>query len=155
MISPMTYYDFNQFKNDISSLGTQCEPFQPDTIVAIARGGMSLAHALCMYLNVRSLQSIRAESYDGSTQRDDIIFIENCDFSNSHRILIVDDIVDSGQTLAALLPRLHQKYPDKNFKTAALFKKSSAIVQPNFSLHEATDWIDFFWERDFLKSDSI
>jgi len=151
----MTYYDFNQFKTDIPRLGSLCETFQPDTILAVARGGMTLAHALCMHLDVRNLQSIRCESYDGDEQRTAITIVGESTFSASKRILVVDDIVDSGQTLHVLLPLLQNNNPDIVFKTASLFTKSTALVQPDFSLYEATDWIDFFWERDFLKSNLV
>jgi xanthine phosphoribosyltransferase len=78
-----------------------------------------------------------------------------CDLSGSNHVLIVDDIVDSGQTLFSLMPLLREQNPLCEFKVATLFTKPTALLQPDFSLHEATDWIDFFWERDFLKSDSI
>ncbi len=65
----MITYDYDQFKNDVPLLASLCESFNPDTIVAVARGGMTLAHALSMALDVRNLQSIRCESYDGDTQR--------------------------------------------------------------------------------------
>ncbi|MCK9373377.1 MAG: phosphoribosyltransferase [Sulfuricurvum sp.] len=151
----MILYTYNHFKTDILTLGHQCEPFEPDTVVAIARGGMTLAHALSMYMNIRNLQSIRIESYDEDRQRDTVTIFGECDFSRSRRVLIVDDIVDSGKTLQALLPILSQNYPDILFKSAALFTKTTALIQPDYSLHEATDWIDFFWERDFLKSNLL
>ena len=149
----MIYYDYKRFCADIQILSQQCTSFQPDTIIAIARGGMTLAHALSMSLNIRNLQSIRVESYDGDTQRENVTILGTCDLSNSKRVLIVDDIVDSGQTLATLIPILDAEYPHCDFKIATLFMKSTALVQPDFSLHEATDWIDFFWERDYLSGD--
>lgn len=149
----MITYDINQFKNDIPPLGSLCESFEPDTIVAVARGGMSLSHALCMYLDVRNLQSIRCESYDESEQRNEITILGNLHFPDSKRILIVDDIVDSGKTLYALLPLLQQHNPHVIFKTASLFTKPTALIQPDFSLYEATDWIDFFWEKDYLRKE--
>lgn len=151
----MIYYSYDQFKNDIPRLGILCESFKPDTIVAVARGGMTLAHALCMHLDVRNLQSIRCESYDGDEQRTTLTIVGESTFLPSKRILVVDDIVDSGQTLHALLPLLQSNNPDVLFKTASLYTKPTALLQPDFSLYEATDWIDFFWERDFLKSDSL
>jgi len=151
----MIYYGYDQFKNDIPRLGAVCESFKPDTIVAVARGGMTLAHALCMHLDVRNLQSIRCESYDGDEQRTILTIVGESTFSPSKRILVVDDIVDSGRTLHALLPFLQSSNPDVLFKTASLFTKSTALIQPDFSLYEATDWIDFFWERDFLKSNLL
>ncbi len=155
MISLMYYYDYRQFCGDIQTLSVQCAPFQADTILAIARGGVTLGHALSMNLNVRNLQSIRIESYDGDTHRESVTVLGQCDLSSSKRVLVVDDIVDSGQTLFTLLPLLHSENPHCEFRVATLFSKQTALVQPDFFLHEATEWIDFFWERDFLKSDSI
>lgn len=153
--SAMIYYDYNRFKQDLPLLKAQCEEFKPDTIVALARGGMSLAHALCMAMNLRNLQSIRIESYDGASQRSEVSILGTCDFSSSSRVLIVDDIVDSGKTLHALMPILRDDFPQIDFKIAALFSKASALVQPDYYLHETTDWIDFFWERDFLTEASL
>jgi len=151
----MLAYKYEHFKNDLQHLALQCEPFQADTIIAIARGGMTLAHALAMALDIRNLQSIRIESYDGQTQRDTIRVLDKGDLSGSLRVLVVDDIVDRGQTLAVLIPILRSEYPECQFKVATLFTKPTALLQPDFSLHEASDWIDFFWERDFLKEGSI
>lgn len=151
----MIAYDYDQFKNDVPLLANRCRSFNPDTIIAIARGGMSLAHALSMALDVRNLQSIRCESYDGDTQRSNIMILGQCDFTHSKNILVVDDIVDSGQTLHVLLPFLQNNNPHVLFKTATLFTKSTALIQPDFSLYEATDWIDFFWENNFLKSNLV
>lgn len=153
MIALMIPYDFDRFKTDIQLLGRRCEPFHPDTIVGIARGGVTLAHALCVYFDLRNLQTIRCESYDGQSQRTTLSVSGKCDFSTSKRVLIVDDIVDSGKTLSAILPMFRQEYPHLEFKSAALFTKSPAQIQPDFSLHEATDWIDFFWERDYIKGE--
>lgn len=155
MIATMIYYDYKQFCTDVQSLREQCEPFQADTILAVARGGMTLAHALAMAQDTRNLQSIRVESYDGETQRPRVTILGQCDLSASTRVLVVDDIVDSGQTLIHLIPLLRSNYPDCEFKIATLFTKPTALVQPDFFLHEATDWIDFFWERDFLKTNLL
>jgi len=155
MIAPMIYYDYKRFCTDVQSLAKQCEPFRPDTILAVARGGMTLGHALSMALDTRNLQSIRTESYDGEIQRDSINIFGASDLSASKRILVVDDIVDSGQTLVHLMPFLQSLNPSAEFKIATLFTKQSALLQPDFSLHEATDWIDFFWERDFLSDSEL
>lgn len=155
MIVLMIYYDYAHFKTDIQRLREECEPFNADTIVAIARGGMTLAHALTMALDLRNLQSIRAESYDGIHQRDHVGVSGQCDFSRSRRVLVVDDIVDSGKTMAALISMFQENHPDIEFKTLSLFTKPSALIQPDYSLHIASEWIDFFWERDFLKTDLL
>lgn len=151
----MIYYDYNRFKIDILELADKCAVFKPDTLLAIARGGMTVGHALSMALNIRNLQSLRCESYDHAQQREVVSIFGECDFTHSKRVLIVDDIVDSGKTLNALIPILQQRHPHVSFASASIFTKQTAIIQPDFSLHEASDWIDFFWERDFLKTDSL
>ncbi|MGD9970526.1 MAG: phosphoribosyltransferase [Sulfuricurvum sp.] len=148
----MIHYNCEQFMSDIQHLGRLCDSFEADTVVGIARGGVTLAHALCVNLDVRNLQSIRMESYDGQSQRSDVKIFGSCDFSRSKRVLIVDDIVDSGKTLSTLLSLFSNQYPDITFKSATLYTKSSALIQPDYSLYEAYDWIDFFWERDYLKA---
>ena len=151
----MITYTYEHFLNDIQTLTTRCEAFKPDTILAVARGGVTLAHALAMSLDVRNLQSIRVESYDSEFQREAVSILGKADLEGYKRVLVVDDIVDSGQTLAALLPYLRTEYPQCEFKIATLFTKSTALLQPDFSLHEAHEWIEFFWERDFLKTGSL
>ncbi|MFZ2889725.1 phosphoribosyltransferase [Sulfuricurvum sp.] len=148
----MITYSYEHFKNDLQPLSSLCKPFQPDTIVAVARGGMTLAHALAMSLDIRNLQSIRIESYDDTIQREAVTILGSCNLQTSTNVLIVDDIVDSGATLSALMPIFMGQYPHCHFKIATLFMKPTALIQPDFSLHEATDWIDFFWERDYLQS---
>lgn len=154
-MSFMIYYPYDDFRRDVAALVPLLHPFAPDTLLAVARGGLTLTHALGMALNIRNLQSIRAESYDDTFQREEVTLSGKCDLSASKRVLVVDDIVDSGKTLAALMPLLRSAHPGIDFKSVALFTKSSALVQPDFSLHEAHDWIDFFWERDYLKTDSL
>ena len=150
MILFMITYSYEHFKNDLQPLSALCKPFSPDTIIAVARGGMTLGHALAMSLDVRNLQSIRIESYDETIQRETVTISGSCDLQTSVNVLIVDDIIDSGATLSALMPLLNQQYPHCQFKIATLFTKPTALIQPDFYLHEATDWIDFFWERDYL-----
>lgn len=156
MMSSMIYYSYEDFKRDVPALIAQMGAFRPDTVLAIARGGVTLGHALTMALDIRNLQCIRVESYDGTHHREEVTVKTLCDLSDSHRVLIVDDIVDSGQTLSSLLPMLSRRYPGIEFRSASLFYKPTASARPDYTLHEARDWIDFFWESDFvLKTVSV
>jgi hypoxanthine phosphoribosyltransferase len=65
-----------------------------------------------------------------------------------HReILIVDDISDSGETFLEVIKKLKDKYPDKNFKSLAIFYKPSSKFKPDFYFHKTDEWIEFFWEK--------
>ncbi len=148
----MIYYDYSSFKRDTCELIGKIIPFSPDTIVVITRGGLMLTHAISQGLNIRNIQSVRTKFYDKDIRRDKISVHVNCNLISSIRVLIVDDIADSGITLKHVKQKLSQLYPKCNFKIATLFYKKDSIIQPDFTINEATDWINFFWEDDFKES---
>ena len=145
----MTYYSYEDLKRDTKNLTQQVRPFEPDTVVAIARGGMILGQLMGYGLEIRNVQSIHVESYDDEKQRDRVDIFGTCDLNDSKRVLIVDDIVDSGNTMKAITEHFKRDYPEVEFRSASLFYKPTALVQPDFTLHEAKEWINFFWEVDF------
>lgn len=103
--------------------------------------------ALLSYaLNVRRIECIAVEGYDDTLMRDTLTLRDQTDLDDVTRILIVDDIVDSGRTLQKIVAHLALRYPQAAIKTAALFYKPTALVMPDFTCNEATEWIDFFWE---------
>ena len=71
------------------------------------------------------------------------------EFDNVKRVLVVDDISDSGETLDAVMKSLACGNSEIEFKSATLFYKKTSVYEPHFWINEANDWIDFFWERDF------
>jgi xanthine phosphoribosyltransferase len=147
----MKYYSYENFKNDTKSLIEQVRDSNFEAIVAVARGGLSLSHAMSEGLDIRDVQSIRTELYDKSQKRENITIFGACEFKNIKRVLVVDDISDSGDTLNAVMNYLNREFEDIEFKSATLFYKKTSIYEPDFWINEADDWIDFFWERDFLK----
>jgi xanthine phosphoribosyltransferase len=86
-------------------------------------------------------------SYDDSCQRDSVTIEGDCGAEGAKRILIVDDIVDSGKTLQRIKAHLKTRYPEAEIKCAAPWYKPSACEQPDFTCREATEWIEFFWDR--------
>lgn len=145
----MIYYSYENFKNDTRKLIDEVRSFDPEVIVAVARGGLTLAHAMAEGLDIRAVESIRTELYDNDKKRDNICIFGECNLLNKKRVLVVDDISDSGDTLNAIMKHLQSDNPQAEFKTATLFYKKTSIHQPDFSVNEALDWIDFFWDKDF------
>lgn len=147
----MKYYSYENFKNDTRILIEKVRVSDFEAIVAIARGGLTLSHAMAEGLDIRQVQSIRTELYDKSQKRENITIFGACEFKNIKRVLVVDDISDSGDTLKAVMNHLSSEFENIEFKSATLFYKKTSIYEPDFWINEADDWIDFFWERDFLK----
>jgi xanthine phosphoribosyltransferase len=123
--------------------------FKPQVIVGIARGGLTLAHAMAEGMDIREVQTIRTELYDKTCKRELLSIFGECSFSDISRVLVVDDIADSGDTLKAVMKHLRAEYNQIEFKVATLFYKKTSLYEPDFWVNEANEWIDFFWERDF------
>ncbi len=145
----MKYYPYENFKNDTKRLIDKTREFNPHAIVAIARGGLTLAHAMAEGLGIREVQTLRTELYDKANKRDCLTIFGECSFDDLKRILVVDDISDSGKTLKEVMKFLAGGNNSVEFKSATLFYKKTSIYEPHFWVNEADDWIDFFWESDF------
>jgi len=146
----MKYYSYENFKNDTNLLVRQTKKFEPHTIVTILRGGLTLAHAMAEGLNIRDVKAIRSELYDKTSKREQITIFGDCSFKNNTNVLVVDDIADSGQTMQSIMKYLQNNNPHTNFKSATIFYKKTSVYEPDFWINEADEWIDFFWESDFI-----
>ena len=147
----MKYYSYENFKNDTKVLIEKVKDSDFDAIVAIARGGLTLAHVMGEGLDIRQVQSIRTELYDKTKKREALSIFGKCEFKNAKKVLVVDDISDSGDTLKAVMQHLKRDFKDIEFSSATLFYKKSSIYEPDYWINEAVEWIDFFWESDFTK----
>lgn len=143
----MIEYNYNEFIKDSLNLTKKID-YKFDTIIAIARGGLTIAHFLGEYYDIRKVYSINTIGYNDTKKLDNIKVFQVPNLKESKNVLIVDDIVDSGDTLKIVLEILNKEYPKIEFKSASLFYKKSASIEPNFWEKEATEWIDFFWSRD-------
>ncbi len=146
----MTYYAYETFVDDVKALVRLTETYQPDTLIAIARGGLTLGHAYAIATDNRRLMSINSILYEGDQRGKSCDIFNIPELSNAKKVLLLDDIVDSGQTIKEVLEHLQGYFPGVEFKIASIYYKKTAVIQPDFSLHEANDWIEFFWEKDYL-----
>ena len=146
----MLYYSYERFVDDVKALVIQTAAYNPDTLIAIARGGLTLGHAYASATDNRQLMSINSILYEGDQRGKSCEIFNVPELQNAKRVLLLDDIVDSGQTVKEVLSHLQTCFPDITFKIASLYYKKTAVIQPDFALHEANDWIEFFWEKDFL-----
>jgi len=144
------YYSYLAFSKDTRELIQAVKPFEADAILAIARGGLTLSHAVAEGLNIRNVQTIRTELYDGVAKRSELTLFGKCEFAEHIRkVLVLDDIADSGETLAFIMEYLKCSFPHIEFKSCTLFYKKTSTYEPDVWINEANAWIEFFWEKDF------
>lgn len=141
------YYAYNEFRDDLKTLIQKIdEPF--DSILGIARGGLSMAQLLGEYYDIRKVYAINTVGYEDTIKNDSIKVFNIPDLKPDTTVLIVDDIVDSGDTLVEVLNKLTIIYPNITFYTASLFYKQTAKITPTWYVKEPKGWIDFFWSVD-------
>jgi len=144
------YYPYEEYKQDLKTLIQKIDqPF--DAILGIARGGLSMAQMLGEYYDLREVYAINTIGYDDTEKKDSVEVFNIPDLKSAKKVLIVDDIVDSGDTLVEILKVLNHQYTDVTFLTASLFYKQTAKMRPTWYVKEPEGWIDFFWSVDLNK----
>ena len=136
--------DWSQIHRDTASLADQLRPYCPfDGMVAITRGGLAPALLLSEKLNIRRIETIGVQSYDG-THAGPLHLTKSLDTSlgQGQNWLVVDDLADTGATLAAL----HQILPHARY--GALYAKPAGRPQLDHFVTEVEQdtWIVFPWE---------
>ena len=142
------YYSYELFVKDTQILVDKCRDYKPEILLAVARGGLTLSHLMAQAMDMRNLYTLNSIHYEGELKLDTFNIFNIPDVSHAKKVLIVDDIVDSGETMREILKVLSEKFPNVEFKLATLFYKKTAVLRPDYSVREANEWIDFFWEID-------
>ncbi|MBK1972983.1 phosphoribosyltransferase [Campylobacter sp. TTU-622] len=143
----MIFYSYDEFEDDVKTLAKEIKnKFNPDAIVAIARGGMSLGHSLAVALNTRNLFSLNSIHYNDTQKLDTIEIFNIPDLSAYKKILLVDDIIDSGESIKEIKRVLEEKFTHIDLKVATIFYKKNALLIPEFTTKEATEWVNFYWD---------
>ena len=143
----MIFYSYDEFAIDAKKMAKQIkDEFDPEVILAVARGGLTLGHSLAVALNNRNLFTLNSIHYEDTNKLDTINIFNVPDLSKYTKILLVDDIIDSGESMVEIKRELLKRYPNLDIKIATVFYKEKALLLPDFKVKEAHDWIEFFWD---------
>ena len=143
--------------------------FKPTMIIAIWRGGTPVGMALqeiMAYCGVESDHiAIRTSSYVDVDQRGAVavhglnyIIKKIC---HDDRVLIVDDVFDTGNTVVAVIDELKRRARDntpEDIRIAVPFYKptrNETDIVPDYYEHETTEWLVFPHELDALTPDEL
>lgn len=144
--------------------------FRPSFILALWRGAAPIGIAVQEFLSYRGVKSdhiaVRTASYSGidNQARKIAIFgmnylIKNVRFED--RLLIVDDVFDTGHTIDALIAQLRDKArrnTPQDIRIAVPFYKPSRNLTdrvPDYYLHETGHWLKFPHSIEGLSEDEI
>lgn len=143
--------------------------FEPTLIIAIWRGGTPVGMAVQEILAYCGVESdhiaIRTSSYEGVDQRGAVsvhglnyIIKKIC---HDDRILIVDDVFDTGNTIVAVIDELTRRArgntPEEIRVAVPWFKptRNETDRVPEYYLHETAEWLVFPHELDALTATEL
>ncbi len=144
----ITWKEYHQ-KIELLAVKIYQSNWQFNQIVCIAKGGLRIGDILSRLYDV-PLAILSAKSYHGTGNRErgEVLFSEHLSMVNSplgNRILLVDDLVDSGISLEQSITWLHDHYQPEieEIKTAVIWYKSCSLIKPDYYLDYLTDnpWI--------------
>jgi uncharacterized protein len=121
--------------------------YQPDIIIAVARGGLAPARILTDLLETPEVATIRIEFYADIAQPSiqPILKQPLTIPVNGKKILLVDDISDSGLSLKVAKQHLTNKGAAQ-VKIATLYSKPSTQTVPDYVEKTMERWVVFPWE---------
>ena len=124
-----------------------------DLIVAIGRGGFVPSVYISHRLSLKKMSACFIDTYDSSNKREklelkDLDLTKMPKINGAKNILVVDDIVDSGQTLKVLDQWFKLMYPETTVQYACLvYKPTSVFSDVIYGLEVCDDsWVKFPWE---------
>ena len=121
--------------------------FEPEIVVAIARGGLLLAGSIAYALGIKNCGAVNAEFCTGVGTRlpEPIMLPPLLDGESiiGKKVLLVDDVSDSGRTLAMVVQLLQAGGAD--LRTVVLYTKPGTVYEPTYSWKRTDKWINFPW----------
>lgn len=119
----------------------------PDMVISVARGGLTVGGALAYALGVKNCGAINVEFYTGVDERLDMPVLLppslNLVDITDLRVLIADDVADTGHTLRLVREVIDQHVAEA--RTAVLFHKPRSVVTPTYAWRRIDGWVNFPW----------
>ena len=115
--------------------------YRPDLIIAIARGGLVPARVVADFLGLMNVTSMRIEHYRGA-HKEPLAVVKDplCVDITKQRILLVDDVSDSGDTFQVALRHIQEYGAYAEIRSATLHHKLTSRYRPDFFAKEIVTW---------------
>lgn len=132
------YISYDEYHNLIEKLALKVHNsgWEFDQILCLARGGMRpgdiLSRIFDKPLSIMSTSSYRAEAGTVQGHLDIAHYITTPKGEIAGRVLLVDDLADTGVTLQEVVKRLKDKHTITELRTSVLWVKGASIYTPDY-----------------------
>lgn len=136
------------------------DEFFPDVIAGISRGGLVPARLISDLFLIEkkkptlSVMQIGFYSGVGTTNKEPIVYQDLPGHIYGKKILLVDDVSDSGISIDYALQYLNMKKPEE-VRVATLYYKPWSKIKPHYYVEETSSWVIFPHERYEFMSEQM
>jgi hypoxanthine phosphoribosyltransferase len=169
---PKTFISAQSLLRDSFELGLRVvrSGFAPSFLVGIWRGGAPIGISVQEVLEYNGIQcdhiSIRTSSYTGVDQQASTVRVHAIDYLVSRltfedRLLLIDDVFDSGRSLEAILAELRKRCRrnlPEHIRIATVYYKpgrNRSTLQPDYYIRATDQWLVFPHELQGLTREEI
>jgi hypoxanthine phosphoribosyltransferase len=162
-----TYVSANDYLRDSFRLARAIldSGWEPEDLIALWRGGAPVGVSVHEFLHYHGLRPrhrvLKCQSYTGIQARNRNVQFENADdifqsIVRGSRVLIIDDVLDTGNTARAVFERIAPFGAEVRLATVYWKpNQSQTDVKPDYYVRETDEWIVFPHELDGLTADEV
>ena len=169
---PKTFISADSLLRDSLQLGADIvrSGFEPSFVVGVWRGGAPIGITVQEVLEYHGIEcnhiAIRTSSYSGIDQQDRQVRVHAIEYLVSQltfedRLLLIDDVFDSGRSLEAVVDELARRCRrnlPEHIRIATVYYKplrNRSRLKPDFFVRETEQWLVFPHELQGLTRDEI
>lgn len=129
--------------------------YEPTTIVGLARGGWVPARLMCDFLGITDLVSLKVEHWleTGKTKDEATIKYPIVSSMSGKRLLVVDDITDTGKSVLTSLEHLRTLNPEE-IRVGVMQYITTSKCKPDYYAEEVSDWYWFIYPWNWIEDTS-
>jgi len=148
-MSKKQWYSWEEMTRDVGALcrGITIDGFDPQVIVGLSRGGLTPGVMISHWMN-KPFKPVQAALRDFAEWED---YLPR---KTDERVLIVDDICDSGETFEKISEHIHKNNSKCDVRFASLWwnNENEANFEPHYYVQEIAKntediWLVFSWEE--------
>jgi len=127
--------------------------FEPDVVVALARGGWFAGRCLCDFLGLDDLASLKIEHYVGTAEageEPEVRYPLAEGAVAGKDVLVVDDIADSGKSIETAAGQVRERDP-ASVRTATLQLLQRSSHEPDFVGERLEEWTWVVYPWNFVE----
>ncbi|NLA37677.1 MAG: phosphoribosyltransferase [Actinobacteria bacterium] len=124
--------------------------YEPDWIVAIARGGLLIGGAVSYALSCKNIGVVNVEFYSDVDERLQVPVmlppaLNLADLQDT-KLLIVDDVADTGETLKLVVDTCAPVVQE--IRSLVIYEKPRSLIRPDYAWKQTDEWINFPWSTE-------